>query len=166
MKIKILVILIFNLLLLVGGRDPALAMVHTQMNGLFSMDIPESWHWAEDAEDVVIAYPDGKTVAIDIQLVPSRNFSQADIKKFLKEGNDRMIKDGIEAHQGTLIDDQETKIDGVYATRLDFKTSPPGSIYVRYISFFNKGYAFTITYGSADDKMEEVMDDAVASLKF
>ena len=38
-----------------------------------------------------------------------------------------MIKEGIEAHHGTLIDDKEINLDGVYATRLDFKTAPPNS---------------------------------------
>ena len=130
------------------------------------MDIPEEWHWVEYPQEIVITYPDGKTMAIDIQLVPSRNLSQADIKKTIKEANDKMIKEGIEAHHGTLIDNKEIKLDGVYATQLDFKTPPPNPIYVTYISFFNKGYAFTITYGSRDDKMRLVMDDAVATIKF
>jgi hypothetical protein len=77
-----------------------------------------------------------------------------------------MIKDGIEAHNGTFIDEKELRLDGVYATQLDFKTAPPSVIDVTYISFFNKGYAFTITYGSADDKVRSVMDDAVATFKF
>jgi hypothetical protein len=130
------------------------------------MDIPEGWRWVEYPQEIIISYPDGKTVAIDIQLVPSRKLSLADIKKNIKESNEKMIKEGIEAHHGTLIHDKEIKFDGVYATQLDFKTSPPNPVHVTYISFFNKGYAFTITYGDRDDKMRLVMDDVAATFKF
>jgi hypothetical protein len=166
MRAKILIIFIISLLFLASGRTLVFAMEHTQRNGLFSMNVPEQWHWMENSQEVVITYPDGKTMAIDIQLVPNRNLTQADIKKILKEADDKMIKKGIEAHHGTLIDDKEIKLDGVYATRLDFKTIPPNPIHVTYISFFNKGYGFSITYGSEDDKMHSVMDDAVATFKF
>ena len=84
----------------------------------------------------------------------------------LKDSNDKMIKEGIQAHDGTLIDNKEITLDGVYAIRLDFKTAPPESIWVTYISFFNKGCAFTITYGSGDDKIRSVMDDDLATFKF
>jgi hypothetical protein len=164
MKIKIFFIV--NALLLGALLNPVLAMEHTQKNGLFKMDIPETWHWMEYSREIIITYPDGKTMAIDIQLVPSQPLSPADIKKTIKESNDKMIQEGIEAHQGTLIDNKEISVDGVYAARLDFKTASPNSVNVTYISFFNKGYAFTITYGSEDDKMHAVMDDAVATLKF
>ena len=130
------------------------------------MDIPEAWHWIEYPQEIVITYPDRKTVAIDIQLVPSRKLSQADIRKRLKETDDKMIKEGIEAHHGTLVDNREINIDGLFAKRLDFKTASPNPMNVTYISFFNKDYAFTITYGSEDGKMHSVMDDAVATLKF
>ncbi len=166
MRIKILIIFIINLLFLCAWLKPVFALEHTQKDGLFSMDVPEGWHWVEYPQEIIITYPDGKTMAIDIQLVPSRKLSEVNIKKTLKETDDKMIKEGIEAHQGILIDDKEIKLDGVYATRLDFKTSSPNPVYVTYIAFFNKGYAFTITYGSADDKMRSVMDDALATIKF
>ena len=166
MRIKILIIFIINLLLLANGHNLVFAMEHTQMNGLFSMDIPDEWHWIETPQQVVITYHNGKTTAIDIQLVPSRNLSQVEIKKILKKSNDKIIKEGIKTHNGTLIDNKKIKFRGVYATRLDFKTTPPNPIYVTYISFFNKGYAFTITYASADDKMSLMMDDILATIKF
>ena len=79
------------------------------------MDVPKEWHWFEYPQEIIITYPDGKTMAFDIQMIPSRKLSQAEIKKNLKEGKDKMIKEGVEAHQGTLIDDKEVSIDGVYA---------------------------------------------------
>jgi hypothetical protein len=166
MRIKILIIFIINLLFMASGRNLVFAMEHTQMNGLFSMDIPDEWHWVENSQEVVITYPDGKTMAIDIQLVPSRKLSQADIKKMLKEANDKMIKEGVKAHNGILIDDKEIKLDGVYATRLDFKTVPPNPVFVTYISFFNKDYAFTITYGCKVEKTHLLMDDVLSTFKF
>jgi hypothetical protein len=166
MRIKILIIFIINLLLLVNGRNLVFAMEHTQMNGLFSMDIPDEWHWVETPQQVVITYHNGKTTAIDIQLVPSRNLSQVDIKKILKKSNDKIIKEGIKAHNGILIDNKKMKFNGVYATRLDFKTSPPSPVYVTYISFFNKGYAFTITYGCKVEKTHFLMDDVLSTFKF
>ena len=67
----------------------------------------------------------GNDIAIDIQFLASRSMSQADMKKSIKEGNDKMIREGIEAHHGTLIDNKETTLDGAYATQLDFRTAPP-----------------------------------------
>jgi hypothetical protein len=166
MRFKILIIFIINLLYLGICLKPVLALEHNQKDGLFSMDVPEGWHWFEYPQEIIITYSDGKTLAIDMQLVPSIKLSQADIKKTLKEGNDRMIKEGIEAHNGILIDDKEISIDGIYATQLDFRISPQSPVTVTYISFFNKGYAFTVTYGSGDDKIRSVMDDAVATIKF
>lgn len=166
MKTKILFIFIINLLFLASVSSPVFAKEHIQMKGLFSMDVPEEWHWAEDPQEVVVTYPDGKTVAIDIQLVPSRALSEADIKKMIKDADDKMINEGIKAHNGILIDNKEIKFDGAYATQLDFKTAPPNPINVTYLSFFNKGYAYTITYGSEDSKMHSMMDDVVATFKF
>jgi hypothetical protein len=166
MKNKMSFIFMINLLFLGAWLNPAFALEHTQKNGLFSMNIPEEWHWVEASHEVVITYPDGQTVAIDIQIVPSRNLSQAQIKNTIQMADEKMIKDGIQAHNGSLIDNKEIRINGVYATQLDFKTSPPNPIHVTYISFFNKGYAFTITYGSEDEKMHSVMDDVIATLKF
>ena len=130
------------------------------------MNAPEGWRWFETARETVITYPDGKTVAIDIQWLPSRKLAQAQIKDTIKQGNDKMIKEGIQAHNGTLIDDKEIRLNGVYATQLDFTTSPPNPIHVTYISLFNKGYAITVTYGSEDEKIHSVMDDVVATIKF
>ena len=166
MRIKILIIFVISLLFLASGRTLVFAMEHIQRNGLFSMNVPEEWHWMENPQEVVITYPDRKTMAIDIQLMPSRHLTTADITKTLKEADDKMIKEGVEAHHGTLIGDKEIKLDGVYATRLDFETVPPNPIHVTYICFFNKGHEFSITYGSEDDKMHSVMDDVVATFKF
>ena len=166
MKIKLFIIFIVSILFFATGPKPVFALEHTQKSGLFKMDIPEEWRWNDFPQETVITFPDGKTMAIDIQMVPSRKLPQADIKKMLKESNDKMITEGVEAHNGTLIDNKEMKLDGVYATRLDFKTTPPNPIYVTYISFFNKGFAFTITYGSKNDKMRFLMDDVLTTLKF
>lgn len=166
MKIRILIIVVINFLYLMCAFKPVFALEHTQMDGVFSMNIPATWHWVEYQEGVLLTYPDGKTVAINIQMVPSRKLSADEIKKDLKEADDKLVKEGVEAHHGTLIDDKEISMDGVYATRLDFKTAPPNSTYVTDISFFNKGYAFTITYGSEDQKIESMMDDVTATFKF
>lgn len=166
MKMKISVIFTISLLFLAGGLRPVFALEHAQKDGLFSMDIPETWHWVEYPKEIIITYPDGQIVAFDIQMVLSRNLTQADVGKLLKEADDKILNEGIKAHNGTLIDDKSIKLDGVSAKRVDFKTSPPNSIYVTYIAFFNKGYAFTITYGSADDKMRLMMEDVLATIKF
>jgi len=166
MKINVLVVLVISLLLPCAGMQSAFALEHIQKDGLFSMEIPEAWHWVENPQEVIITYPDGNTVAIDIELAPSHNLSQAQMKKMLNDADDKMIKEGILAHNGTLIDRKETVLgSNVHASQLDFKTTPPNPIEVTYISFFYKNYVFTITYGSTDDKMRSVMDDAVASMK-
>jgi len=166
MKNRIPVVFIISLLLSAGGMGSAFAEVHAQRDGLFSMDVPSGWHWDEYPGEVIITFSDGKTIAIDIQMVPSSKTSLAQIKKTLKEDDDKMIKLGINAHHGTFLDEKEISLDGVYATQLDFKTAPPNVIHVTYVAFFNKGHAFTVTYGSGDGKIHSVMDDALATLKF
>jgi len=163
---KLTVICIINLLFLAGAFKAAFALEHTQKDGLFKMDVPEQLYWREFPQEIIITYPDGQTVAMDIQLIPSVSLSEEDAKKKLKDSNEAMIKQGIQAHHGALIDNKEIKVDGVYATQLDFKTSPPDPIDVTYIAFFNKGYAFSITYGTNDEKMRLLLDDAVATIKF
>jgi VCBS repeat-containing protein len=166
MNIKVQAILIISLLFLGAWFKPADAAQYVQKDGLFKMDIPGQWHWAESSQETIITFPDGKMVAVDIQWVPSRDLSQAQIKSAIKAADDRMIKEGVLAHHGTLLDNKEIKLDGVYATQLVFKTSPPNAILVTYISFFNKGNAFTVTYGSEDEKMHSMMDDVVETIKF
>ena len=166
MKIKVLFIFIINLLFLGAWFEPVFALEHTQKDGLFKMDIPKQWHWVESPQEIFITFPDGKTMAIDIEIVPSRKLSQEEIKKALKDADDKMIKEGIEAHQGTLIDQKEIKLDGIYAKQLDFKTVPPDPVFVTYIILFNKDNAIAITYGSKDEKMRLMMEDAVATFKF
>ncbi|MDE1921474.1 MAG: hypothetical protein KGI24_08540 [Candidatus Omnitrophica bacterium] len=167
MKFKTLIIFIFGLLFTAGGSGAVFALQHTQKDGLFSMDVPAEWHWIEYPQGVIITYPDGRTMAMDIEMASnSKSFSQAEIKKNLKEADEKMITDGVKAHHGTLIDDKEITVDGVYATRLDFKTSPPNPITVAYIAFCHKGRAFTITYGSSDAERMLGLDDIAASFKF
>jgi len=162
---KRIIIVVISALFLAGGIKSVYAVERTQKTGLFSMDIPEGWRWVEYAQEIVITYPDGNNVAIDIQMVPSQKLSLAQIKKTIID-SDQAMKKGIIAHQGSLIDDKEIKVDGVFATQMDFKASPQNPVFVTNISFFNKGYAFTITYGSRDEKMRLVLDDVVATFKF
>ncbi|MDE2028405.1 MAG: hypothetical protein KGK03_10780 [Candidatus Omnitrophica bacterium] len=158
--------LFLGLILMAAAGRTALAVEHTQKDGLFSLDVPAEWHWVEYPQDIIITYPDGQTMAIDIEISPSGKLSPAQMKKALKEANDKMISEGVLAHHGTVIDNKEIKVDGVYATRLDFKTAPPQNVTVAYIAFFNKGYAFTITYGSTKPKTLMLLDDVAASFKF
>jgi len=166
MIIRLITIFFLNLLLGCFYLNPVFALEHSQRDGLLSMDIPKDWHWEEFSQEIVITYPDGQSAAIDIQWLPNHLISLDDIKKTLKEGNERMIKEGIEPHQGKLIENKEITIDGVYATELEFKSGPDNPVDVSYISFINKGNAFTITYGSRDENMRLLMDDAVSTIKF
>ena len=166
MKFNVLIIFIVNLFLLMVPVKSVFALEHTQKDGLFSMDIPDGWHWVEFPEQVIVTYPDGKTMAIDIEFMPSKKISQTDIKQALKASDDKMITEGIKTHKGVLEDNKEIKFDGAYATQLDFQSSIQNPIYVTYISFFNKGYVYTITYGDRDDKVRLLMEDAVATFKF
>ncbi len=163
---KILTIGIVTLLFLGSGLAPVLAKVYVQKNGLFSMDVPQGWHWFEYPEEIVVALPDGKTVGIDIQFLASRKLSSQETQKTLKENIEKMINEGIKAHGGTLIADKEIRLNGVYARELDFNPNPHNPIPVTYMAFFNKGYAFTITYGSAEQEDNLIMQKAVGTFKF
>jgi len=163
---KILTIGIVSLLVLGGGANPVLAKAYVQKDRLFSIDVPQGWHWFEYPEEVVITLPDGKTMGIDIQFLANRQLSVQDIPKTLKESNEKMINEGIKAHGGTLIADKEIHVDGVYARELDFNPDPHNPIPVTYIALFNKGYAFTITYSSAQRKDNLIMQKAVGTLQF
>jgi len=166
MRNKTLTVLVFSLLFLGGHLQPVFAKVHVQKNGLFSVDVPQGWHWFEYSRRVLITYPDGITVGIDIQFVPSRALSLEGIKKALKEGDEKMIKEGVLAHGGVLIADKETSLDGVYARQLDFDLTPKDPVHVTYISLFNKGRVFTITYGSGKQEDNLIMRKAVGTFKF
>ena len=163
---KILTIGIVTLLFLRGGLSPVFAKVYVQKNGLFSIDVPPGWHWFEYPQEVVMTFPDRKTVGIDIQFVAGHKLSPEEIQKTLKENDDKMINEGIKAHGGVLIADKETTLDGVYARELDFNPNPQNPIPVTYIALFNKGYALTITYGSREQDNNLIMQQAVATLKF
>ncbi len=141
-------------------------MEHFQKRGLFMMDVPSGWHWNEYPDEIIIAYSDGKTMAMDIKMTPSDPMTPAQAKEFLKDGNAQMITQGIKAHRGTLLGQKDFNIDGVYATRLDFKPMPNSPLVATYIAFYTKNTVCTIDYGSEDEKIRAVMDDAVASLRF
>jgi len=158
--------LIMAAILLLLMIKPVLALEHVQKDGLFSMDVPEAWHWNEFPGEVVIAYPDGKDAAMDIQMVPVQHLSPADIAQRLKENSDALIKQ-INAHGGTLIDQKMIKVDQVDASEVDFKTGQGAdAVVVTYVSFFHQGEGFKITYGSNDVKTHAVLDDVIASIKF
>ena len=148
-----------------GGLKPVLAKVYTQKAGLFSIDVPQGWHWFEYPQEVIITYQDGKTMGIDIQFSANRKLASADIQKIIKDSDEKMINEGIKAHGGILISDKETNLDGVYARELDFNPGPHSPINVTYIALFNKGYAFTITYGSAEQEYNLLMQQAVGTIK-
>lgn len=143
----------------------AFAKEQVEQKGLFTMDVPQGWTWAENHQEAIVAYPGTQTIAIDIQWSYNGNLSRQQMRGKLKESNDKMIQQGIEPHGGKVIDNKETSVDGVYATQLDFATSSPQSMTVSYIAFFHKGYAFSITYGARDENNLLVMDDMVASIK-
>jgi len=161
--IRVLVVMMALLLLTV---KQGFAIEHVQKDGLFSMDIPQAWHWDEFPGEVVIAFADGKTAAMDIQMTPIEHLSSVDIRQRLKDNDDFLVKQ-IQAHGGSLTSQQMIKIDGVDASDLNFKTSQGQDIIaVTYISFFNKGQGFRITYATKDVKTHEVLDDVMGSLKF
>ena len=130
-------------------------MEYVQKDGLFSMDIPQGWHWVEYPEEIVVAYPDAKTVAIDIQFMPSTKMVPGDAQKILIDNKNKMIKDGINAHGGVLIADKETSLDGAYTRQLDFNPAPGSAVHAIYLALFSSGHVFTITYGS--DKKDDIL---------
>lgn len=166
MRNKIFIIFFVSLLFFGGWAKPVFAKVYVQKDGLFSINVPEGWHWFEYPQEIVLTYPDGKTMGIDIQFNPSSVLGLNEIKKNLKENDEKMIKQGIEAHGGALIRNIETSLDGVYARQLDFNPTPKNPLHVTYIALFNKGYAFTITYGSGKQEDSLMMQKAVETFKF
>lgn len=163
MKTNLLLIMLTLFLLM---TNQGFAAGHVQKDGLFSMNIPETWHWNEFPGEIIIAYPDGKTAAIDIQWTPVASLSSSDMNQRIKDNNDFLVKQ-IQAHGGTLTNQKLLKMDGIVASELDFNTGQGAdTIAVSYVSFFNKGEGFKITYAARDVKTREVLDDVVASLKF
>ena len=138
------------------------AEMHSQKNGLFKVDIPDGWSWAELSGKVRIGNPKGNA-GISIQFKPVLVESDEKRKERLKTGNQMMIKSMVEPNKGTVLSERERRINGVYARQLDFLTTLEGKTgQMTYISFFNKDYAFTITFASPNDeeilKMEEIVE--------
>jgi hypothetical protein len=70
---------------------------------------------------------------------------------------------------GIILDEKETEINGIYARRLDFSTStlvPGHAIEGTYISLFQEGNVFTISFGSQIQEVKAVLERVVQSLQF
>lgn len=160
-----MIALFLGLLMLGGLSSSAMALEYTQKQGYFKMNLPDGWKWVEFPNEVLVNYPDGKTVGIDIQFAPDVVKSPAEMKKTLEDSVGKM-KTGVEAHNGKILNDKEMNLDGEYARRLDFVTSSPHAVYVSYIAFFHAGDVYTIIFGNPNPNDFNTLDAVAASFKF
>lgn len=139
---------------------------HIQKDGLFSISIPKGWHWKEKPGDIMITNPEEKA-GIAIEFAQTSVVSEEQAKEVLKKGNEAMIKTGIEPVKGSVLGEKEIRLDGMYSRQLDFcPTLETPKEHITYISCLNKGYVFTITFGSDKEEERLLMEKAVETFKF
>ena len=143
----------------------SIGKTYVQKDGLFSISVPNAWHWKEKAGDIGITNAEEKN-GIAIIFNPYAEVSEEQAKEILKKGNEVMVEIGIKPKKGIVFDEKETRIDGVYARQLDFSPFPEKPWHMTYISFLNKGYAFTITFGSDVEEERLIMEKIVKTFKF
>ncbi|MFO1514030.1 MAG: hypothetical protein U1F83_14105 [Verrucomicrobiota bacterium] len=137
-----------------------------QKDHLFKITLPEGWRWNEQAGKIRISDPKNGN-SISIQFAPSRKLSSDEEKELLKKGNQEFIKRIVMPAKGTVIREEERQISGIHARQLTYLLSHGGAVgNVTYIALFNKGYAFTITFGGPEKNQVEAMKKSVETLKF
>ena len=140
---------------------------YSQREGLFKISVPDGWHWSEQPGKVKIVNPQGDN-GISIQFAPKRNpSSEEEAKALLKKGNQAMIESLVKPSNGNVVKEEERRLGGVYARQLDFLLPAKNQVgRITYISLYNKGNAFTITFGGSNEKQNSEMAKIVETLRF
>ena len=139
---------------------------YSQKEGLFKISVPDGWRWSEQSGKVKIVNPQGNN-GISIQFTPKGQPSGEEAKALLKQSNQAMIESFVKPSNGTVVKEEEKQLGGVYARQLDFLLPVKNEVgRMTYISLYNKGYAFTITFGGSNEKENSEMAKIVETVQF
>lgn len=134
-----------------------------QKKGLFTIDIPEGWKTTEYDTYITISNP-SKDNGIDIEFAPE--FVKTEEVEYMLQNACKIMTDAIRKRQGSIIEEKTTEVDGIYARQIDFRMlTSSGFNDASQLLFFNKGYKFIITYGSANSEEKSIMDKIVKTFK-
>jgi len=143
------------------------AETYVQKDGLFTIDIPEKWTVAEKKDEVSIVtiYNPEKNNGVSIQFAPE-NVRPEDVENRLNNACNIMLNN-IKQRDGFVLDIETLQIGNAPARRINFAIHTSSGVNnASQLLILYKGYKFTITYGSRDDKEMTLMFDAVKTFKF
>jgi hypothetical protein len=142
MEKKILIGVIAITYCIISIPPVCFAETYSQKDGLFKIDVPGGWGWVEEPGQVMITNQKGDS-SILIDFRPSPIGPEEKMNKEAAVAAMQAVKMfKIKPFGGTVISEEDTEIDGVYAYQLDYVLS---NKYITLISFMNKGYRFGIT---------------------
>lgn len=140
--------------------------IYFQKDGLFKMSVFSGWGWTETPGMVSINNPKGDN-GIFILFKPMPTPPDEKVKEVLKGTIQTMVNSMVKPANGKVLNDKGIQIDGVYAHRLDFLLTIEGETgTITAITFLNRGYAFTITFGGAIEEERLEMEKMIETFQF
>ncbi len=162
-RFLILIMLIFVMPTLLLASEQYL-----QKDGLFKINMPDNWRGQELPGKVLIFPPPPNGAGIVIQFKEISGKETLDeIRKEIISSLESIVEYKIKPIGGSVIENKEIIIDNVYARRLYYRISLKNEpMYFIRVAFVNKGYTFTIDYGSLSKEDVDKVISLVDTFKF
>ena len=123
---------------------------YSQKDGLFSIDIPDEYTWAE-AENITITGPGEQIIIINLRPISTAGYTLEEKKYMLQRGIQNTIE-AAKTENGSDFTEIEKSISGEYARQVDFLISRENqTIYSSFIAFLHKDHLFTILIESLSE---------------
>ena len=139
---------------------PACAEWRGQADGLFWLDVPDTWIWTEEKGGVTVSELDGSDkIAIRFEKIQGAEGSGRDLVTQARDDRRRKVAE----RNGKSVTKVERRIDGVFALQTGFLISTSeGMRQATSVVFFNKGCLFDIYFEAPHEifrlEMEKIID--------
>ena len=139
------------ILLIAGWSNICFAETYSQKDGLFKIDFPQGWQLIEQPGSIMamkMAPPNMSSIIVAFE--PWAVESDEAAKSLLnEEAFWAGIKGTIESRGGTIVNERDIWVDGVYARRLDATiTAGNRTMQKTSVSFFHKDHLIHIGFDS------------------